>query len=295
MCVHALSDQIIAVYSQDAYPSASVVSSIKNYRNTKVNTLIIAGLSGVPGQGIVYTHPRNLMFDIHGTYVGDDHWSHSLAALTAQTGIEPTRILVSLSDSATVVLAGMTPAALASCMSWLKDNGIGGVDLDCHQLGPMSSSVTKVTQAAIQAGLALTAAPRLYSDHWQQWCNFVTSHHGVVAWLNLPCYAMGIVCDPVQWTQRFETPVPIVPGFTVNPSELGYLTPSQAQSRLASWQARCSKYPLTGAFTSQKGSLNEADPSLESFADALYNGLSCKGYASQTQPAAFTCIVAEAG
>lgn len=269
--------QVIAVYSQDAYPSGNVFLSIEYYQNTKVNTLIISGLNGVPGEGIVYNYARNLMFDTCGHYVGDSDWAASLQLLTAQTLIDPSRLFVSLSDSAIVVLAGMTQGALAKVMMWFKTHGIKGVDMDCKQLSPMSGPVTKVTLAAIHAGLALTAAPCLYTDHWQHWCNLVSFNCGVVAWLNLPCYALGIVCDPVQWSQYFEQPVPLVPGFTANPSELGYLTPSQTQRRLAKWQAECTRQPLTGAFTRQKGATIDFKDSVKCYAEAIFRGLSGRG------------------
>lgn len=69
---------IIAVYTRSAYPSSKVQSSVPNYANTNVNTLLVAGPNGHNG-GIVYNNPPFSMFDSQGQYVGDASWPASLA------------------------------------------------------------------------------------------------------------------------------------------------------------------------------------------------------------------------
>ncbi len=275
-----LQPPIIAVYTRSGYPSANVLASIPSYAGTDVNVLILSGPNGADG-AIVYNDPPATMFDAQGQYVGDPDWPASLAGLIARSNISPDGIFFSLSNSAISTLAAMSPSALAQVMTWLKTNGITGIDMDCENwnqpggLSPMDPACQTVTLAAIAAGLALTAAPYNRLDGWQHWCAFVRQHQGTLAWLNVQCYAGGYGNDPVSgWYTQFDPSVPIVAGFEASPgTDAGALTPEQARRQLAAWQAETPVKALSGAFVWEYSIITSGTYTVGEFAHAMRTGL----------------------
>lgn len=271
---------IIAVYTRSGYPSQNVEEFIDDYANTNVNTLILSGPNGYDN-GIVYNNPPYTMFDSQGQYVGDASWPASLSRFVAKTNIDPAAIWFSLSNSAISALAAMSASALAGVMTWLKANGIAGIDMDCENWGqpggldPMDPACQTVTLAAIAAGLALTAAPYNQQSSWQSWCAFVTRNNGSLSWLNVQCYAGGGSNDPVGgWYTQFNPTVPIVAGFEASPgTDAGALTPDQAKAQLAAWQAETPQNSLAGAFVWDFGLIASGRHTVSQFALAMYAGL----------------------
>lgn len=275
-----MQNPIIAIYTRSGYPSNNVQQFIPNYAKTNVNILILSGPNGNNG-GIVYNNPPYTMFNSQGQYVGDEAWPASLAQLIAETNIKPSGIFFSLSNSAISTLAAMSVSALANIMTWLKANGISGIDMDCESWGqpgglePMDPACQAVTLAAIAAGLALTAAPYNRLSGWQSWCAFVSQNNGSVSWLNVQCYAGGASNDPVaEWFRQFTPPIPVVAGFEASPgTDAGALTPTQAQAKLATWQAETPNNSLAGAFTWDFGIITSGTYTVSEFALAMYAGL----------------------
>lgn len=270
---------IIAFYSRSAYPASNVLKYSENYKNTNVNTLIISGPNGYEG-GIVYNDPPFPMFNSTGEYVGDPQWPDSLRQLVSETNIGATNVYFSLSNSAISALAAMSATNLASVMTWLKNNGLTGIDMDCESWGqpgglpPMAPACQTVTLAAITAGLALTAAPYNRTEEWQHWCAFVAENKGSLSWLNIQCYSGGASNDPVQWYNGFSPPVPIVAGFEASPgTDPGSLTPAQALTQLKAWQGESPANCLAGAFVWDFGLTVSGTYTVGEFALAMYNGL----------------------
>lgn len=275
----SVQNPIVAVYTRSGYPASDVKQSVANYANTNVNTIILSGPNGLNG-GIVYNDPPYTMFNAQGQYVGDPKWPDSLQTLIAQTNIAANGVYFSLSNSAISALAAMAAADLAQVMTWLKANGITGIDMDCENWGqsgglnPMDPACQTVTLAAIQAGLALTAAPYNAQSGWQSWCSFVPQNGGVVSWLNLQCYAGGYGNDPVTWSALFQPAVPIVAGFEASPGpDGGALTPAQAQAQLASWQAETPPNTVAGAFVWEYSIIESGAYTVSDYALAMYAGL----------------------
>jgi len=222
------------------------------------------------------------LFDTAGTYVGDTAWPDSLSQLVAATNIAAANIYFSLSNSAISALAAMTSTALAAVMTWLKSNGIAGIDMDCENWGqpggldPMDPACQTVTLAAIAAGLALTAAPYNALSGWQSWSAFVARNKGTLSWMNVQCYAGGYGNDPVEgWFTQFSPSVPIVAGFEANPGpDGGALTPTQAQAQLKSWQAETPANSLAGAFIWEFGIVQSGQYTLSEYGLAMSTGLS---------------------
>ncbi len=273
-------EPIIAVYTRTGYPSDNVKQNIPLYSNTKVNVFILSGPNGLNGE-IVYNDPPFPMFSSQGQYVGDAEWPDSLALLIAESNISSSGIFFSLGNSAISTLAAMSTSALANVMTWLKTNGIAGIDMDCENWGqpgglnPLDPPCQKVTLAAIAAGLALTAAPYNQQGAWQSWCTFVTQNQGSVSWLNVQCYAGGASNNPVNdWYVKFNPTVPVVAGFEALPgTDQGALSPTEAQSRLAAWQAEPPQKSLTGAFVWNFGIITSGTDTVDQFAEAMSSGL----------------------
>lgn len=268
---------VIAVYSRSGYPAAAVDQSLDNYQGTAVNVVILSGPNGNDGE-IVYNDPPNTMFDATGAYVGDTAWPDSLRQLRAETDIAA--VYFSLSNSAISTLAAMGDKALAAVMTWLKANGIDGIDMDCESWGqpggllPMAPACQTVTRAAIAAKLSLTAAPYNAQSGWQSWCAFVAKHGGTLAWLNLQCYCGGYGNDPAQWYGAFSSPVPVVAGVEANPGpDQGALTPAQTQTQLQAWQSEAPQNYLAGAFVWEYSLILSGTYTVAEFAEAMVAGL----------------------
>jgi hypothetical protein len=270
---------IIAIYTRNGYPSSQVNCSIDKYRYTPVNSIILSGPNGHEG-GIVYNDPQNHMFDSNGKYVGDSNWVKSLQDLIANTNIQLNQIYISLSNSAISTLAAMTPVALDKVMTFLKTNGIAGIDMDCENWGqpggldPMACPCQIVTLATTKAGLALTAAPYRSESKWQDWCSFVTNNKGSLSWLNIQCYDGGFRNNPVQWFTSFKPPVPVLAGFEAIPgTDKGALKPEEIKMQLESWQAELPTKCLTGAFIWDYGIIVSGKYTVNDYALAIFNGL----------------------
>lgn len=276
---NSMTDKIIAVYTRQGYPSGLVNQYSPNFANTNVNTLILSGPNGDNGE-IVYNNRPYIIFNQSGTYVGDLQWPASLSSLKANTNI--TSIYFSLGNSAIRTLAGLSSASLANFMSWLKVNEITGIDIDAENWGqpgglnPTDVPVLTVTLAAINAGLALTAAPYNQLAGWQQWQTFVLTNNGSISWFNVQCYAGGSANDPVQgWFTQFNPSVPIVAGFEAinSGTDSGQYSPSEAQTLLQGWQNETPKNSLSGAFVWDFGFIISGTYSVSAYADAIKTGL----------------------
>lgn len=69
-----------------------------------------------------------------------------------------------------------------------------------------------LAQAAVAAGLNVTAAPYYDMSGWAAWVSYVQGLGGTVTWLNLQCYAGGKSNNPGTWLGIGNPAVPIVAG-----------------------------------------------------------------------------------
>jgi hypothetical protein len=160
---------------------------------------------------LVYNDGVNPLFDTNGSYLGSSQWPGILKNLR---GGNITEAYLSFSTNGTQWMSNLiknNSANAQKILSYIKNSlYFDGIDLD-DESGNYSpgSPIYTVADAAIQAGLKLTAAPYFDQPDWQSWVQHVQSKQGTVAWLNLQCYAGGKSNNPGDW---LKTGAPIVAG-----------------------------------------------------------------------------------
>lgn len=204
----------IALYiGNEMYPAGNVIpaAAITTLQASPLTSAILSLLNNdTSNDSLVYNDGGNPMFDNQGNYTGPSNFAQAIAALRNKT---ITEVYLSFSTNGTDWLAGLlnsNPTAAASIMSYIKNGlGVDGVDLDYEGDISSSSNMYPVADAAIAAGLKLTAAPYWGDNYWQAWVKHIQSKGGSVSWLNLQCYAGGKSNNPGDWNY---IGVPIVAG-----------------------------------------------------------------------------------
>ncbi len=213
----------LAVYiGNELYPGggSDPASTIRQLQNSPLTSPILSllNLDGKDNSQLVYNNTPNAVYNTSGDYIGDSTWPSILATLRGGNIVEA---YLSFSTNGTAFmgqLISQNPTAAQNILSHIKNTlGFDGIDID-DESGDFSSNspLYALSDAAITAGLKLTAAPFVLQSEWRAWINHVQSKGGTVAWLNLQCYAGGKGNNPGDWSGMGNPAVPIVAGTCSN-------------------------------------------------------------------------------
>jgi hypothetical protein len=199
--------------------------------------LSLVNQSGDQPDQLVYNEATNPIFDTTGAYIGSDQWAGIVASLRG--GGDVREVYLSFSTNGTAYmndLLSSNKSAAQKILSQVKNElGFDGIDLD-YEGGDYSpgSPIYPVAAAAVEAGLALTAAPFSDRDQWGDWVLHVQGLGGTVSWLNLQCYSGGKSNNPGDW---LGLGAPIVAGTCSNcccPQTT--CSPADVESALTLWR-----------------------------------------------------------
>lgn len=235
-----MSDTRIALYiGNELYPNQNSDPSgtVKILQQSPLTSPILGLLnkSAENAQQLVYNDATNPVFDTSGKYIGGSEWPGIISNLR---GGSIQDLYLSFSTSGTQYLSDLIStnhAAARTIFLCIKhDLGFDGIDLDYEGEINKLSPIYPVANAAIQAGLKITAAPYAAKPDWSDWVLYVHNQGGTVSWLNLQCYAGGKGVNPGDW---LDIGVPIVAGSCANcggPSTT--CSPSDMQSLFTLWR-----------------------------------------------------------
>ncbi|HYL97564.1 MAG TPA: hypothetical protein VEZ90_01315 [Blastocatellia bacterium] len=212
-----MSDLKIALYIGDElYPGATPDPSqtIQTLQESPLTSPILSlvNQSAQNPDQLVYNGAGNPIFDSSGDYIGSSEWPGIISSLLNGGDIQ--EAYLSFSTNGVQYMSNLissNPSAAGDILSYIKNTlGFDGIDLD-YEGGDYSPSspIYPVANAAIQAGLNLTAAPYYDQPDWASWVQYVQSQGGTVSWLNLQCYAGGKSNNPGDW---LDSGAPIVAG-----------------------------------------------------------------------------------
>jgi len=285
-----MSQSRIALYiGNELYPASGSdpAATVKKLQKSQLTSPILSlvNQSGSDSSQICYNDATNPIFDTSGNYIGSDKWAGIIANLRGGGHIQ--EVYLSFSTSGVAYMNGLissNPTAAASILSYVKNTlGFDGIDLD-DESGDYSpgSPLYNVADAAITAGLHLTAAPYYAESEWDAWVKYVQKQNGTVAWLNLQCYAGGKSNNPGTW---LDIPAPIVAGScsscgspqtTCSPDEMQKLftlwTTGTGSVSRACWNGTPNTQPqaIGGGFIWVYSSIKNQ---FEAYMNAVYNGL----------------------
>jgi hypothetical protein len=235
-------DPRIALYVGDeVYPvggtdPAETVGILQQSPLTSPILSLVNRSAAQPDQ-LVYNEASNPLFDTTGAYIGSDQWAGIVASLRG--GGDVREVYLSFSTNGTEYLNDLlssNESAAMKILSQVKNElGFDGIDLD-YEGGDYSpgSPIYPVAGAAVEAGLALTAAPFVERDQWGDWVLHVQDLGGTVSWLNLQCYAGGKSNNPGDW---LGLGAPIVAGTCSNCSfPQTTCSPADVESALTLWR-----------------------------------------------------------
>lgn len=219
-------------------PGSDPAATIRTLQQSPLTSPILSLVNQYaqnPAQ-IVYNDGPNVLFDSSGTYIGSGAWPGIISSLRSGGNIR--EVYLSFSTSGTQYMSNLIstnrPLGL-QILSTIKGYlGFDGIDLDYEDSNLGSGSpIYVVAEAAVAAGLKLTAAPYRQLSDWQAWVQSVQRQGGTVSWLNLQCYAGGKSNNPGDW---LGIGVPIVAGSC---NQCGYPTttcsPSDMESLFRLW------------------------------------------------------------
>lgn len=199
-------DSRIALYiGNELYPSgdANPSETITILQHSPLTSPILGLLnqSADHPEQLVYNDADNPLFNTSGDYIGSNQWPSILSKLR---GGNIQEVYLSFSTNGTEYMNSLLSSnkkAALKILSHIKNElNFDGIDLD-YEGGDFSPSspIYSVADAAIEAGLKITAAPYFNPSGWQAWVQNVQGNSGVVSWLNLQCYAGGKSNNPGDW------------------------------------------------------------------------------------------------
>jgi len=245
-----MTDTRIALYIGNAlYPGqgSDPAGTVQTLQGSPLTSPILGLLnqSAANPDQLVFNDTPNPVFDSSGDYIGSSQWPAIISSL--RSGGKIREVYLSFSTSGTEYMSKLIAtnrAAAEKILTCIKDElEFDGIDLDYEDGIDSSAPIYPVADAAIEAGLKVTAAPYFGKSSWNDWVQHVQSQGGTVAWLNLQCYAGGKSNNPGDW---LSIGVPIVAGSC---SSCGgpqtTCSPSDMQALFTLWRTGKGSVPTT--------------------------------------------------